>query len=206
MLRIDADLICVDGRGQRDVELSAKALEYSTRQVEFNNVILAAPFNVSGSHQFVEIRPLKSVEEYSEFVLKNLHKIGSSAKIMTVQSDGFITNPELWSDSWYQYDYIGAPWPANWPRREVYRVGNGGFSFRSRRLMEEASKLDYSAALEKIEDNFICLDSRPYLECLGFSFAPEDIAAQFSTENLTRFTTKSFGFHGKTNQLCNLIK
>jgi hypothetical protein len=28
-----------------------------------------------------------------------------------VHEDGFIVNPECWSDEFLKYDYIGAPWP-----------------------------------------------------------------------------------------------
>ena len=39
---------------------------------------------------------------------------------------------ELWfDDTWRQYDYIGAVW--NWYDKD--RVGNGGFSFRSKILL-----------------------------------------------------------------------
>ena len=208
MVRVDADLICVDGRTGDSLRRSLLALRYSSKDIQFNNVILAAPERPCPDFDFVyqEIPKLESVEVYSEYMVKNLWRHFISNHAILVQGDGFITEPDLWDNEWLNYDYIGAPWPAFWPRREVYRVGNGGFSLRSKKLMERVSQMDYSKAVEKIEDNFICLDCRPILECFGFNFAPPYIAAQFSTENPTEYSCESFGFHGKNNPLCSLIK
>ena len=54
--------------------------------------------------------------------------------VLTFQSDGFILNPDAWTDEFFNYDYIGAPWGDN-----RYAVGNGGFSFRSKKLMNFVS-------------------------------------------------------------------
>jgi hypothetical protein len=54
-----------------------------------------------------------------------------------VQYDGMAANKMHWSDDYYNYDYIGAPWPDRftWIRPEE-KVGNGGFSLRSMKLIE----------------------------------------------------------------------
>jgi hypothetical protein len=52
--------------------------------------------------------------------------------ILIYQDDTFLFSSEI--DKWLKYDYVGAPWP-----QEIYpvgyRVGNGGFSLRKRKLM-----------------------------------------------------------------------
>ena len=40
----------------------------------------------------------------------------------------------------FDYDYIGAPWPNNF----VNRVGNGGFSLRSKKFLELTAKIPYN--------------------------------------------------------------
>ena len=55
-----------------------------------------------------------------------------------MQPDGFVTKEGAWSDENYKYDYIGAPWDLSFDfpgLNEDTQVGNGGFSFRSRRLL-----------------------------------------------------------------------
>ena len=71
--------------------------------------------------------------------------------MLVIQDDGHIVNPSLWDEEFLKYDYIGLPWPFedSWIEkqlkeqrpiiRKVYpknRVGNGGFSLRSRKFLE----------------------------------------------------------------------
>ena len=108
----------------------------------------------------------------------------------------------MWSDEFYEYDYIGAPWP-----KEViiegmplhFNVGNGGFSLRSKRL-QEFLKNDENIILNHAEDVAICQLNRMYLISKGFKFAPVEVAKRFSFENLPwrdgQQITKAFGCHG----------
>ena len=75
------------------------------------------------------------------------------------------------------------------------RVGNGGFSLRSKQLLELTSgpKFVYK---EKNEDELICHVNRDYLVSNGIKFAPEELARYFSYEReLSNIET--FGFHGE---------
>jgi len=60
---------------------------------------------------------------------------------LLVQPDGFVINPDKWDNQFFEYDYIGAPWeqvPHSYldPWGKPHRVGNGGFSFRSKKLLD----------------------------------------------------------------------
>ena len=88
------------------------------------------------------------------------------------------------------------------PFGNLIEVGNGGFSLRSKKLLELPSKLNipwrwYYGYCN--EDGFISVYNRHILESNGCKFAPVDIAILFSHE--TEFEeTKGivpFGFHGK---------
>ena len=51
--------------------------------------------------------------------------------MLGIHDDGFVINPNLWTDQFLKYDYIGAPWSHTIPYYgQKYRVGNGGFSLR----------------------------------------------------------------------------
>ena len=122
---------------------------------------------------------------------------------LTVQYDGYVINPELWDDAWLEYDYIGAPWPPDThftkSGKEV-RVGNGGFTLRSHKLIRTFSVLfppftDNGTGFFN-EDGNICVYHRDFLESFGIKFAPVDVAAKFSRELIVPETVQdTFGFH-----------
>jgi len=107
-----------------------------------------------------------------------------------IQYDGFVLNADQFSPHFLHYDYIGAPWP----NYEVNEVGNGGFSWRSRRLVHAVAQLDYPDPTEA-EDLYICRTMRETLERAGCRFAPKAIASHFSVE-FPAVPYPTFGFHG----------
>jgi hypothetical protein len=117
---------------------------------------------------------------------------------MIVQYDGMPIDTKFWNDEYLKYDYIGAPWPWGAANR---RVGNGGFSIRSRKLAELCAdtKLVFNPPghgdNNYMEDLHICVMYADYLESQGIKYAPVELAKQFSAEIPGgRFDT--FGFHG----------
>ena len=88
-----------------------------------------------------QVRPLTNIDEYNYYILYHLHKHIDTDYVLLVQDHAFIINPDAWREEFYSYDYIGAPWPYRdrayvTPFGEHQRVGNGGFSFRSKKLLE----------------------------------------------------------------------
>jgi hypothetical protein len=155
--------------------------------------------------KFFPIKPISSLKEYSDIIINMLPYIVEEDHFFVVQWDGFVTRPELWSDDFFAYDYIGAPWNAtNLPEGvdpETYAVGNGGFSFRSQKLLEAARKipvlLNAHPDQSHAEDVVLCRHYRNELQALGIVFAPRDIGYRFSTEEGT--TGNHLGFHGVPN-------
>lgn len=100
---------------------------------------------------------------------------------LVVHHDGIVLNPSAWTDDFLRYDYIGSPWSDK-------VVGNGGFSIRSKRLMQYVAEnfrkeyLKQKAGISRNEDHFICRTVRNHLESNGFTFAPYDLANKFGTE------------------------
>lgn len=137
------------------------------------------------------------VYDYSRYVLTDLKAVSPKDFFLITQWDSWVISPEHWSDVFLKYDYIGAVWPHHCK----YRVGNGGFSLRSRRLMNAVSENVSKAPREllTIEDDFICRVIREQLEREhSCAFAPERVADRFSAER-GGWPQCPFGFHGLFN-------
>jgi hypothetical protein len=184
---------------------------------------------------------------YSIFMIYSLHKYIETDYALIVQPDGWALDGECWSDLFFLYDYVGAP--AHFARLDtttgyhymrnfrwlpyflkapesVYFVQNGGFSLRSRKLLETPSKLGLPFTLpaptliperrsmfwrtESIyEDVHLCIDMRGMLEFAGCKFAPLSVAKFFSIENYADIWAqdelkKVFGHHWKMRQLTSV--
>ena len=123
--------------------------------------------------------------------------------VMLTQADGFIINGSKWRDEWLAYDYIGAPWPESEVRRgnrQRYRVGNSGFSMRSKAFIQAQTLLPPPPA-GCVDDIWLCQSNREHVESLQLRYAPVDEAARFSLELpipewSQRTLDDTFGQHG----------
>jgi hypothetical protein len=162
----------------------------------------------------VLVERLDSIDAYNRFMVYELAGYVETTHCLVVQADGFALNPDLWDPEFLDYDYIGSPWPRLEtayidPFGNHQRVGNGGFSLRSRRLLRvpqhahvewEVNSSDFykhmGAGLHS-EDGCICVHNRHVYEAAGCRFAPLDVAARFASELPIpeRLSSRTFGFH-----------
>lgn len=216
-MNLPIDLICVDGRiNFIDLCLSLKAIEISAQNFKVKNVKFLSPYKpYETSIKHIKINPILNLADYSDFMLKKLKHYVDSEFCLCIQNDGFIVRPDLWDDEFLNYDYIGSPWPENWPQSYINRVGNGGFSLRSKKLLEKTSELNEeipenlkflseqihhkNLPPHKIEDNMISVYKKNELELKGIKFPSVQIASKFAIENPIKENIKceSFGFHGR---------
>lgn len=172
------------------------AADICQKDFEFGAVKLLTSLP-SNHKDVVHIDPIASKEGYSDFIVRKLNDYVNTDFVLLIQYDGFILNPDAWSYDYLDYDYIGAPlWENN-----QYIVGNGGFSLRSKRLVETLKKFTPSDTDAHPEDWFICVTMRKALEERGMKFAPIDVARQFSFESNEKdgiVWNGQFGFHGLT--------
>lgn len=177
--------------------LALRALDLCARQCRFAEVLFLSDsvdrYQLAGCR--IELIPrIGSRAEYSRFILKELGRYCRTEHLLLVQWDGYIINPDAWRPEFLEYDYIGAPW--GW-YQDGHRVGNGGFSLRSRRLLE--ALLDEAIVDLDPEDEAIGRRYRTLLESKhGIRFAPEEMASEFSFET-TYPKGRPFGFHGLFN-------
>lgn len=167
------------------------------RQAQFAETLLLSdrppPPGSSEGIMWKRIDRLHSRADYSAFMLRNLAQYIRTPHALCIQWDGFVLNGEAWDPAFLDYDYIGAPWPHF---QDGHNVGNGGFSLRSRRLLDACRGLPFDE--KEPEDVLISRRCRRDLEVQGLRFAPESVARSFSYERFDS-TGREFGFHGVFN-------
>jgi hypothetical protein len=192
---------------------SVNSLIQCSRFFEFNSIKFLSnlkPPNCVDTIEFIEIDALNSKNMYSWFVLYELQKYVTTDYCLVTQYDSCINHPEMWSWEFLNYDYIGAPWPIM-DRYingfgEQCRVGNGGFSLRSKKLLEQPTQLNIPFDLSEWgepsnnEDLNICVFNKHLYK--NIKIAPLDIAVRFSHEvPIPEIkNTVAFGKHGNYNQ------
>ena len=190
----DVTLVCVD---TRTPELGIAAMQQCLRQASFGDALLFTdPALVTQVPPGIRAVPLQvdSVPAYSEFMLRGLLPHIRTSHLLVVQWDGYVLDAAQWDPAYLQQDYIGAPLRHQLPERAV---GNGGFSLRSRRLLQALQ--DPALVMRHPEDLCICHDHRAWLEGVhGIRFAPLAMAAHFAYERLAP-AGPTFGFHGLFN-------
>jgi hypothetical protein len=158
--------------------------------------------------------PIKKLDlkGYNKFLIESLNDFIDTQYCLIIQSDGFLINPNLWRDEFFDYDYIGAPWVEFMTygvsgektfHFNKNQVGNGGFSLRSKKLLKVLSTLNFDELNfpHKNEDILICHYLYDYLIDRGIRFAPLEVAKTFSVESpiegMPKNIESTLGFHGK---------
>ena len=179
-----------------NVAATLRAIEVSLRQVRFGACKLLTDAQIRVTHPEIEvvpIAPLRSSAAYSDFILKHLPDHVATTHCLVVQWDGHLLDTGRWQDAFLDYDYIGASWPQFDDGNDV---GNGGFSLRSRRLMELCR--DPAFVSLHPEDLAIGRTNRAWLEVKGIRFAPRNLANEFAAERAGD-PCSTFGYHGVWN-------
>jgi len=188
-------LISVDGTYNPINTL--KALMYSYKDIEFGSVKLISsvkPKELPKSIRFYQIAKI-SYLLYNRFILHQLYKYIETEYCLLIQNDGFVLNASKWNNDFFQYDYIGAPWKLPCSH---YRVGNGGFSLRSKKLLDFTRELEYKGISKNNEDGIIACSKEEIIN-QGMKYADINIAYEFSVED--KIPEKEwnrdncFGFH-----------
>lgn len=189
----DVTLVCVDTRTPRQ---ALEAMHRCLAQVDFARAVFFGDQNAAwdaedlGGIDLVKIPALRNIGAYSRFVLHSLLPHIHTSHCLIVQWDGFVVDAALWRDEFLTVDYVGPPW---YRKGLPIGVGNGGFSLRSRRLLEALSQLPCDG--DEPEDDVICKRHRSELiSRFGIQFAPSEMAARFGIEQGP--LRQTFGFHG----------
>jgi hypothetical protein len=185
-------LLCVE---TREPELANWAIDRCLNGTQFSKVVLITNLdrvNVKRADiEYVQAPPIKTTKDYSELLLTGISQYVNGTHVLVIQWDSFIVHPHLWSDDFLRYDYIGPVWP----HHPESPVGNGGFSLRSKKLLNAIQQPGF--VKKHPEDYCICADNKAFLEQYDVHIAPVSIAEQFAVERTSWH--QAFGFHGFFN-------
>lgn len=198
-----------------DIDRLIQAAEICMKDFTFAEVKLLTSLKTKKNPHIVPIEPIESIEAYSRFAISEIDTYVQTPHVLIIQHDGFILNPQAWTDEYLQYDYIGAPLKiVDWTIKTFdldesmegsQVVGNGGFCLRSKRLLSLLSKMSAEQQITAYhpEDVIICIRMRERLEAQGIRFAPVALAERFSFEHSSNKSgewtsewSDEFGFHG----------
>ena len=92
------------------------SLKKSMRKIDFAEVILFShkrPWWLDKKIKFIQCEPIRSLKDYSRFILYELDGHINTDFTLVVQYDSWVLRPQKWTNQFLQYDYVGAPWPKN---------------------------------------------------------------------------------------------
>jgi len=182
-----------------NVQATIVALEACLDQIGFARCLFFTDARIAPRDKRICVVPiprLTSASAYSDFLLSKLVDFVESEHCLVIQWDGFVLDAKQWDSRFLAYDYVGAPWPQF---TDGHNVGNGGFSLRSRKLLQACR--DPQFITDHPEDVAICRTNRPLLESThGIRFADVATAGAFSFER-TAPKAPTFGFHGIFNMI-----
>jgi hypothetical protein len=215
-------LVCISGV---NIFNSIFALWWSSRKISFGSVKLISnkkpkflPSEVVFENSFET--QLDSIDEYNRYVIYKLWRHVPTDHCLIVQADGYVLNPKHWKSEFLEYDYIGAPWPI---KQDAYidpfgnhqRVGNGGFSLRSRKLLSLPATVEIPWEVNVgnfykhqwvglySEDGNVCVHNRHIYESAGCKWPSVSLALDFSVESrVAEYKgAPTFGFHKRIPSL-----
>lgn len=144
---------------------------------------------------FFNVNPNSSLYTYQTFILFELYNLLEKYNInythlITYQHDGFVTNVDMWSDEFLNYDYIGH-------KTSAQLIMNSGFSIRTKSLLKTiVDTLTLDEYELYVQQNGHGNDDVIYHD-MGFvkEIPPQDVIDRFVSFEPSN---TSFGFH--TNQ------
>jgi hypothetical protein len=155
----------------------------------------------------------QNLNGWNYFMSKCYNNYINNEFLLNVHDDGFAINGDKWTDEFLNFDYIGALWG---PQHEI-RCGNGGFSLRSKKLLDiQQHKCEFIPNSHN-EDAMICNIQRSIYINNGIKYGTNEIASQFSIEeefmpeyygqtHSNRYSLKTFGFHHGYSDALNFLK
>lgn len=195
-LRLSLPQVTLCAVASVNVRATLRALSASLDQIAFSDCLLFTHVEVTPPRPEIRVVPVQRIDSlasYSHFVLAEIVEHVTTSHCLVTQWDGHVLDARRWRPEFLDYDYIGARWQHF---GDAYDVGNGGFSLRSRRLMDACRQPGFVASHP--EDVAIGRSNRAWLEGRGMRFAPSQLADAFSAERAGDITS-SFGYHGVWN-------
>lgn len=170
---------------------AVSSLKKSMEQCEFAAVKFLTDIDIEiEGVEVVKIPKIKSVQEYSSFIIKQLNNYFDTDFVLISQHDSWVIDANAWTDEFFNFDVVGS----TWGYKDGRNVGQGGFCLHSKRLHKALSS-DPNIQIHFPDDEVIARLYRGFLEKkYGIRYATEELANQFAFE-LNEPTAPTFGFH-----------
>lgn len=178
---------------------AANVLNHCKSLCDFGDVKFLTSADIEHKN-LVKIPALTSLVSYSIFMLSKCHEYINTPNVLTVQCDGWILNPQSFNTQWLDLDYIGGLY------MQEDKVGSGGFSLRSKKIMQNVSKIipswdwtqahadQIQATLGLYEDGVLSVSHFAKSYKIGSLEQAADFA-QSGNRNPQYFREHPFGFH-----------
>ena len=194
-MKVDLSDFTLCAADSANVALTVRAFQRTLEHCTFGDAVFFTDAAVRGPFRTVKIDKL-TCPRYRHFRLKEVGHFIDTPFALFIEWDGYVVEPRAWDRRFREYDYIGAKWPEHF---DGMRVGNGGFSLQSKKLMDALTDARFAANTTEYFDKLLCRAYRPTLERdFNIRFAPEPVADLFSYENALPIQP-TFGFHGLAN-------
>ena len=194
--KIKLDNVTLLAASSVKIDLVQDALKISSYEIDFASIKLLS--SSKPKIEFPEIEyisfPKMDLDDYCRFLVEDLYNYFDTSHCLLIQEDSFVVNPSQWNDDFLNFDYIGAPWTKTVAPKENLnielinnRVGNGGFSLRSKKFALACKELNFSNLKLKFsiknEDIIICHYLYDHMIKKDIKFAPIKLASSFSMEH-----------------------
>lgn len=183
--------------GTRAHEMTTLAINDILRVADFRDVLIftdaADKIAIPGA-RYWDVPDWDNKKDAGEFYYANAMQHVETEWGFLIEWDAGIYDPKKWQDKFLAYDYIGAPWQTT----DNHKVGNGGFTIMTKRLGQFL--IDHKKQFPVYTDWDVCRTQRRALERAGgFTYAPYDLAHDFSWELVNPRSPNTFGYHGIFN-------
>ena len=139
-------------------DLARRAMEETLKRLPIKNVVVFSDKDFLPGAKWVKIEH-GDMFSYCNRLLKGMGEHIETSHMIFQQWDAMVHDGSRWKEYFLFNDYIGATWP--W-RQHGENVGNGGFSLRSRKLLDalKADHLQMNIFGEHgvQEDNYISIE------------------------------------------------
>ena len=176
-------------------ELARLAVLDTLALVQPEQTFVFSPVDLNVPGTWVRTRKWASHREHCEFFWHIFTLYIKTPMILSIEWDGWVIDPDQWSNEFMNYDFVGAPWWYD----DGLNVGNG-LGLRSKRLMDFLNLYKDIFPVREKEDELIGRSYRGTLEQNGFKWPTEQLASRLSFE-CTRpsIDSKHFMFHDSFN-------
>jgi len=192
-----------------EIDAAIHAIMKSSEKLEFGAIKLLSdkePDNLPDKIKWEYVPKMSNIDHFNYYMFLETGKHIETSHALHVHHHAWVINSEMWDDEWLQYDYIGAPWKVienTYIGNDgtVARVGNDGFSLKSKKLLDIPKQNNFHLRSEQgyfnVDGQCCCYWRKEMLE-LGIKYASVEVAAKFSYENEVPENQNDlvpFGFH-----------